>query len=750
MKEILDIVLKRAKKPLDLDGIYSRVEECLKEKNSSFFLKKEDKEEIFNLLKTGVLDYEYIKYDNLKYQLLQKSRFRKGVFHGNRNGEGYLSSISSYTNSLGEEVFEEEKISISKDQLNGAIDGDLILVDKGGNGVKPKVIKIIDRNLDNIVGEIYRVGNSYFVKPVDKRKQFLTIALVGTYIEGTRVSVKLNEKTSDNFYIGEVSRVFNHKDDPDDDVLWEAFKCGIDDQFSNESLEQVKDIPMEVRDIDKVHRADFTNWEIFTIDGVDTKDIDDAVSLKKLKNGNYLLGVHIADVSYYVPENSPLDRDAFKRGNSNYLLGKVIPMLPHELSNGICSLNPNVERLALSCIMEIDPKGIVVRHSIMPSVIKSSLKMDYNHVNSILKEKEIPEEYKEFAPTLKMMNHLALLLRKNRIQNGAVEFLRPEVKLVFDEDKQVVDFSLRKQDLAENLIEEFMLICNETVDKHLTNRGFPCLHRVHDKPNKERMDAYFELLSCINMPYKKYNSSECCESTRALQELAEYIRSTGRVSNMLSSNLIKCMSRARYSPINIGHRGLAKDYYCHYTSPIRRYADLTIHRLIKDSSSGVNSMKKAHNWNIKLGEIGLQVSKMEKIADEAEISTMQMKCAEYMEKHIGEEFLGTVVGISDHGLHVELDNMVEGRVRVKNMDGEFVYNPTTYTLLSLDHDVHYSIGDRLKVKVESASKYDKTIDFSILEKIDEVEIIDSFDSNRYVKNNAILSKIIRQSHKKLT
>ena len=744
LKECLDYVLKKAKKPMDLDKIYERVELYLKSRDSNYTLSKKDREVLYNLLSIGVEEYEYIKDDLGRYCSLMKSRYRKGIFRGNRKGEGYITSISSYTNKDGEEIVLEDKITINKDNLSGAIDGDFVLVDKGSNGVKPRVVKVIDRNLDNIVGEIYRVGKSYFVKPIDKRKQFLTIALEGAHIEGQRVSVKLKQKTSDNFYIGEVSRVFSHKDDPDDDILWEAFKCGIDDQFSNESLDQVKHIPMEVRDIDKVHRADLTNWEIFTIDGVDTKDIDDAISLRKLKNGNYLLGVHIADVSYYVKEGSPLDKDAFKRGNSNYLVGKVIPMLPHELSNGICSLNPDVERLAFSCIMEIDSLGYVIRHSIMPSVIKSCLKMNYGTVNTILKGGEVPSEYEEHTDTLKMMNKLALILRRNRINNGAVEFLRPEVKLVYDENKEIVDFSIRKQDLAENLIEEFMLICNETVDKHLVERGFPCLHRVHDKPNKERLDAFFELLACINIPYKKYSSNECLESTKALQELADYISKTGRISNMLSSNLIKCMSRAKYSPINIGHRGLAKDCYCHYTSPIRRYADLTIHRLLKDSSSGVKINKNAHKWNVKLPEIGLQVSKMEKIADEAEMATMQMKCAEYMEKHIGEEFEGTVIGLSDHGLHVELDNMVEGKVRPKNMEGDYVYNPTTYTLLSLDSGESFSIGDRLKVKVIYANKYDKIIDFSIVEKIDEVEIIDSFDSNRYVKTKAIIDRI----HKK--
>ena len=391
VKNYIDLVFKKEKKPISLEKVYSKVERLLQKENDEYVLTFKDKKDINSILADGIKKYDYYKTPSGKYTSLLKTSFRKGRFHGNRAGEGFVSTIISYFDRDGNQIVKEEKFSVEKDSCNGAIDGDFVLVDIGGNGVKPRIEKVIDRNLENITGEVIRMGNSYFVKPIDKKKQFLTIALEGEAIEGQRVSVLLKKQVSDDFYIGEITRVFNHKDDPDEDVLWEAFKCGVDDQFSKQSLEQVEKIPQSVRDIDKVGREDLTDWEIFTIDGDDTKDVDDALSCRRLDNGNYEVGVHIADVSYYVPEGSPLDKDAYKKGTSNYLAGKVIPMLPHELSNGICSLNPGVERLAMSCIMEVTPDGKVVNYRISPTVIRSQLKMTYSNVNTLLKTGNIPE-----------------------------------------------------------------------------------------------------------------------------------------------------------------------------------------------------------------------------------------------------------------------------------------------------------------------------------------------------------------------
>ncbi len=726
MEEVVIEVLNKSKKPISISKILEKLE----------IEREEEQETIRKTLQHLVDDCIVLETPNNQYILMQKTSLRKGRFYGNRNGEGKVVVTTTYIDKISNnQIVKEQEYPILKENTNGAVDGDIVLIDSAKlmkNARMAVVEKVLERNLDNIMGEVYQLGNSFFVRPIDKRKQSLTIALNEDAIEGQRVCVSLDQKTSDNFYIGHIVNTFNHKDDPDEDILWEAFKCGIDSQFSKATLEQVSNIPNHVLPVDKIGRMDLTDWDIFTIDGKDTKDIDDAISIKRLANGNYLLGVHIADVSHYVPLDSPLDKDAFKRGTSAYLSGKVIPMLPHELSNGICSLNPGVERLTLSCMMEIDSNGNMVSHHIWKSVISSKLKMCYDQVNDILKYNQIAEEYLPFAPELKMMNRLALCLRKRRLEIGAVEFNRPELKVILNEEGQVCDFSLRHQDLGENLIEEFMLIANETIAHHLCEHALPCLHRSHDTPSEERLEEFIRLLHSVGYHYTKYDASDCCSNAKALQDLAQYIQNTGKLSNMLSFNMVRCMSRAKYSPYNIGHSGLAKQYYCHFTSPIRRYPDLTIHRILKDcwlSKDSVIQNRKL--WESKLPEIAIQSSKMERAADEAEAQTLYMRCAEYMEKHLGDDFLGTVVGISAHGLQVQLDNYIEGRVRLKNLSGKYVYAPESYTLLSLEGKDNYSIGDELNVKVIEANKNNKTIDFLINEKRNSLER----EPKRYYKKN---------------
>ena len=738
MKYYVDLALRKCKKPIEREMLYLKVAELISLEVKDYAgLSSDDKNKIDEIVEKGLNSYEYIENNSGKISSIIKTSFRVGRFYGNKNKEGFVISRNFFVNKEGQSFTTEDKYSIDKNNCNGAIDGDEVLIDIGGNGVKPRVVDILDRNLENIVGEVVRQGYSYFVKPIDKKKQGLNIALKGEAIEGQRVAVKLVEQTSDDFYIGEITRVFNHKDDPDQDILWEAFKCGIDDHFSSKSLEQVKRMPTSVLDSDKIGREDLTNWKIFTIDGADTKDIDDALSCRKLPNGNYEVGVHIADVSHYIPENSPLDKDAYTKSNSNYLANKVIPMLPHELSNGICSLNPYVERLAMSCIMELNQDGEVINYRITPTVIKSNTKMTYDAVNGILKDNIVPEEYKDFEEELRTLNIIALLLRKNRILNGAVEFNKPELKPIYSEKGKIDSFSMRIQDLGENLIEEFMILANETVDKHLSKRGYPCLHRIHGIPNEEKLFDYLCMLDAISLPFE-YNAKECANSREIMQKLVEHVSDTGRLSTMLSSRLIRCMSRAKYSPVNIGHSGLAKQYYCHFTSPIRRYSDLTIHRILKDCALNdhAKAKRKAKKWEQKLPDIGMQTSRMEKIADEAEQQVLYMKCAEYMKEHVGEEYRGTVIGVSNHGLQIQLDNLVEGKVRMRNLSGNYAYNPNTYTLISLDGKEDYYIGDRLLVKVKFASKEDKFIDFSVSKKLEENLIDDINNTNVMVKKMA--------------
>ena len=573
-KKVLD-VLKKTKKAISLDRLFEKLEVTT----------EDEKVEVKEILDNLVSKYEVYETPNHNYIAMSKTSYRRGHFYGNKNGSGRVVVTVDYIDGEGKHVVYNEEYLVDKDSALGAIDGDEVLIDianKDRKGNKVGVVKdFLSRDLEYIAGEVYRVGSAFFVKPVDKKKQNITIALDEEAIEGQRVEVALTESNSNNFYTGKIVRTFDHKDDPqeqeDDDILWEALKMGITNDFSDESILQLQHIPNKVLDTDRIGRHDITGWEIFTIDGKDTKDIDDALSCKVLPNGNRLVGVHIADVSHYIPWDSPLDKDARRKGTSSYLGGKVLPMFPHQISNGICSLNPNVDRLAMSVIMEVDKNGHVVNRNIWLSVINSKLKMTYDSVNGILKDGVVPEEYSEHADTLRELNKLALVLRKNRIKKGAVEFDRPELKIVLDENGILSGIDLRVQDVGENLIEEFMLLANENVDEMLEKNGSPVVHRVHDVPNEERMLNFLNLLEAVGYPFNKYGADELCSNKKALQELTAHIRNTGNLANMLSLSLVRCMSRAKYSHINIGHNGLAKENYCHFTSPIRRYPDLTVH-----------------------------------------------------------------------------------------------------------------------------------------------------------------------------
>lgn len=735
MRNYIEIVLKKEKKPASLEKIVKKIEGLKSDElGKEVFLTDAEKEEVRKLLEEGVLSLDFYKTPSDNYILLSKTSFRKGRFYGDRTGAGRVSIVNSGINKDGKIVITEEKVGITKERVNGAVDGDYVLIDLGGKNDGPRVERVLDRNLDFIPGEVYRLGNSYFVKPIDKRKQGITIALSGPAIEGERVLVRLDHMSSDEFYVGEIVRTFNHKDDPNEDILWEAFKHGIDSNFSNESLEQLEHIPDEITDKDKIGREDLTDWEIFTIDGSDTKDMDDAISCTINKKGNYELGVHITDVASIVPFDSALDKDAFSRGNSYYLGGTVIPMFPHKVSNGIGSLNPYVERLTISCIVEINPEGEIVNYRLSPTVIKSQLKMTYEDVNSILKDGKVPEGYEEHVETLRRMSKLALILRKKRLNRGAVEFERCELKTGYDEEGHA-KLGVRYQDVAENLIEEFMLVANETVDKELSRRGLPCVHRIHDVPNEEKIEAFLNFLEVLNLPYTDSDASTLASDRGAYQKLVEHIsKNGGRLSELLTTEAIKCMSRAKYSTMNIGHYGLGKDNYCHFTSPIRRYSDLTDHRIIWDCIFDKGDItRNVRKWSEKSPEIAERCSHTERVADDCERDVTRMLCAEYMESHIGEEFEGTVTYVSGDCLTVQLDNMIEGTVRVRDLKGDYVHSPESFSLVSLDGFDNYFVGDRLRLKLERASKIGKTIDFSVVEKINETQINNSQAINTKVK-----------------
>ena len=491
-------------------------------------------------------------------------------------------------------------------------------------------------------------------------------------------------------------------------------KYNIDTEFSDAVKEEVANMPMEVLEEDLKGRRDLRNIEIFTIDGDDTKDIDDAISIRRLPNGHYELGVHIADVSYYVKEGSPLDDEAMERGTSVYLVDRVIPMLPHELSNGICSLNPNVDRLAVSCVMEFDDKGKQIKYEIFPSVIKSRIQMTYNNVNSILEDNIVPEGYEPYEKSLRMMQELAKILQDAIKRRGYINFDINEIKIIVDEDCKPIDIKVREQRTGEKLIESFMIAANECVATHIYFMNLPFIYRIHEYPKEEKIRSFLSFVSSLG-----YNLTGDVSNLKptTMQRILKQLEDKPEYK-ILASLLLRSMQKAVYSPDNLGHYGLASTCYTHFTSPIRRYPDTTVHRLLHtylfDGNIDMSVIKK---WEEKLVYIAEHSSAKERASVDCEREVEDMKSAEYMEGHIGEEFEGMISSVTSFGMFVELDNLIEGLVPIRDMKDFFHFDEEHMTLTGERSKERYRIGERVLVKVVRASKDDKTIDFEVIRKV---------------------------------
>jgi ribonuclease R len=467
----------------------------------------------------------------------------------------------------------------------------------------------------------------------------------------------------------------------------------------------------EVAPHEKEGRKDLTNEMIFTIDGDDTRDIDDAISIEKMNNGHYKLGVHIADVSYYVKEDSPLDKEAYNRGTSVYLVDRVIPMLPHELSNGICSLNPNVERLAISCVMEFDGVGKQLDYEIFPSIIKSRKQMTYKKVNEILEHDTVPEGYEEYADSLRLMNELAHILREMKIKRGYVDFGVNEAKILVDDEGKPIDVQLRYQGEGEKLIEDFMVAANECVATHIYFMSLPFIYRVHEVPKPEKIRDFLRFVSSLG-----YNVTADLKDTKptVIQNILKQLEDKPEYK-ILSSLLLRCMQKAVYRAENLGHYALGSQCYTHFTSPIRRYPDTTVHRLLHcylfDNNINNETIKK---WESKLITIAEQTSERERASINCEREVDDMKMAEYMESHIGEEFDGMICSITNFGMFVELDNLIEGLVPIRDLKGFYHFDEEHMCLIEEKSHKKYTIGEKVRVKVVRSSKEDRTIDFEIV------------------------------------
>lgn len=606
-------------------------------------------------------------------------------------------------------------IFISKENLNEAIEGDKVLIDTFNiNGKKEgKVIKILERKLDTLVGEIeFKKSKPTLI--LDNKKINIEIELdtngYANLVDGHKVVVKLLKKLNKNKYLAKIIKVIGHKNDPDVDIMSIALNHGITLDFSEETLKELREIPDKILESEKVGRRDLTKETIFTIDGADTKDIDDAISLS-YSNGIYKLGVHIADVTNYVKPNTSLYNDAFNKGTSSYLADRVLPMLPHELSNGICSLNPNEERLTMSCVMQIDETGKIIDHDIFLSYIKSAKKMTYECVNKIIMEGIVPEGYEPFKDTLLLMNKLSKILSKRKNQLGYIEFDIDEPKIIQDETGKCIEIGKHEQLEGEKLIENFMVAANETVATHIFNMDLPFIYRVHGTPRSEKIEDFINLLKMLNI---SLNTRNIGISSKGMQNIIEAIKDRSDFK-ILSSMLLRCMQKAVYSTNNIGHFGLALKNYTHFTSPIRRFPDLTVHQLLKTYLFNHDLSSETIDFFSKyLIEIAEHSSETEQASVEAEREVNDMKMAEYMMDHIGEEYEGIVTTVTNFGFYVELENLIEGLVHINSLKGYYNYVPELLSLIKNDKSKKYTIGDSVTIKVVGASKENKTIDFEVI------------------------------------
>lgn len=642
---------------------------------------------------------------NREYMLMSNTKSLKvGKLRINKNGNGFVEC-------------EPEDIFVHSNDLNGAINGDFVEVEIKTrlNDPEPEgyIRNILKRDLKNVVGEMVKDKKTLAFKPDDEKLNIavkLTKESMKGCVEGHKVIISIIKEIGNRTFLGKVEKIIGHKNDPGVDILTIAAKHSIETEFSEEVKRELKNIPDEVCENDLIGRTDLTKEMIFTIDGDDTKDIDDAISVKR-DGKNYVLGVHIADVSNYVKVGSALYDSAFSRGTSSYLADTVIPMIPHQLSNGICSLNPEVIRLTISCVMTIDGNGKVISYDIFPSYIKSRKQMTYKNVNKILDKNIIPEGYGEFADTLKLMHELSKILRQEKINRGYIDFGIDEAKVIQDENGKAIDIVKRIQGTGEKLIEDFMIAANETVATHISNMDLPFIYRVHDLPNAEKIEDFSNLIK--QMGYQIHtNLNKITPVT--MQKLLNEFRDKDEFV-ILSDMLLRSMKKAIYSTNNIGHFGLASKNYTHFTSPIRRFPDLTVHRLLRTYLFENRIDMETINFNAKyLIDVAEHSSETEVNSVEAERDVLDMKMAEYMESHIGEEYEGIISGVTNFGMFVELDNLIEGLVHISTLDGFYTYVPEMLSLISANKKNKYRIGDKVKIIVTNANKNQGIIDFELV------------------------------------
>jgi len=674
----------------------------------AFKIDRKDQREFFKSLESMEKEGIILKARNERYGLLNNEYMALGVLEGNEKGFGFVISKDR----PGEDVF------ISAENMNGAMHGDKVVVNilkrrEASRKQEGEIIRILERANETVIGTYEGNGNFGFVIPDNHKLSYdIFIPKAGSMNakDGHKVIVELTRWPEPRRNPeGSVVEVLGYPWEKGTDILSIVRMFNLPSVFPEDVIKEAQAVPMRIPDDEISRRRDLRQLKLFTVDGADAKDLDDAVSVESLDNGGYRLGVHIADVSHYVKDGSPLDKEALKRGNSVYLLDRVIPMLPHELSNGICSLNPNEDRLAMSVIMDIDKKGKVYAHEIFESVINSKARLIYDDVSDLLEGKTSTEgKLKEVAEELFVMKELMDILRARRERRGSIDFDFPESYIELDENGKPIDVRKLERRVANRLIEEFMLVCNETVAERFFWAQIPFLYRIHEDPNPEKVADFLRFIH--NFGYS-IRGKEL--HPKDFQRLTDEIKGR-REEPVISTLLLRTMQKAVYSSEPGKHFGLAAQYYSHFTSPIRRYPDLQIHRIIKETLRGSLShirMEHLEGW---LPEVADHTSMTERRAEEAEREVDDLKKAQYMAERIGEEYDGIVSSVTSFGMFVQLENTIEGLVHFSNMEDDFYFfDEENYMIVGERTKRTYRLGDEVRIKVIGADIGKKNIDFAI-------------------------------------
>lgn len=676
-----------------------------------------DSDDFKELVKTlNILEErgEIIRTRTNRYGIPEKMNLVRGRLQNHPKGFGFVIT----------ETPGEPDIYVNAHDMNGAMHGDTVLVrvekQSSGNRLEGRIIRIVERGITETVGTYQDETHYGFVITDDKRVAkdiFIPKNASNGAVDGHKVVVKIVRYPEGRSNPeGEIVEILGHKNDPGVDILSIIRKFGLPEEFPQDVINQAQAVPDEISPEEIKGRRDLRDRMMVTIDGADAKDLDDAVSLEKLANGNYLLGVHIADVSYYVREKSPIDNEAYKRGTSVYLVDRVIPMIPHRLSNGICSLNPKVDRLTISCDMEMDQEANVVKYDIYLSVIRTNERMTYADVRSILEDKDeaLIEKHQELVPMFHMMEELCRKLRGKRMRRGAIDFDFREAKIYVNEQGEPTDIGFRTRSIAESIIEEFMLAANETVAEHFHWMKMPFIYRVHEDPNAEKLMAFMEFVTNFGYSVRGKGNSV---HPRALQQLLEEVKGTPE-EIIISTVMLRSMKQARYDAESLGHFGLSTEFYTHFTSPIRRYPDLIVHRLIREwveRGQGEMSAERLGYWSEALPAIAEHCSQRERLAVDAERETDDLKKAEFMLQQIGEEFEGVISSVTSFGIFVELPNTIEGLVHVSYLtDDYYHYHEKMYALVGERTGKQFRIGDVVQVRVSNVNVDERAIDFEIV------------------------------------